>query len=162
MHLGYHELRKLIDEFNEQRRQGQSARFGPPPPGPAPGPGGPPPMPNNNNNNNLAPPSGPSGPRLDAPQPHTPVPHSHGSAVQVKSELPYDGDAIVPGHGDKRKREAHELSDAIRENEERDRKRHRSRERSERDRYESRGSDRGGGDDRYDRERRHRDRSRER
>lgn len=44
----------------------------------------------------------------------------------------------------------------------RDRKRHRSRERSERDRYESRGSDRGGGDDRYDRERRHRDRSRER
>ncbi|KAH8090466.1 hypothetical protein HD553DRAFT_6064 [Filobasidium floriforme] len=156
MHLGYHELRKLIDQFNEQRRQGQAARYGPPPI--APGPGGPPPP----SHNNLAPPSGPSGPRGYDQQPHTPTPHSHGSASAVKAELPYDGDSIVPGHGDKRKREAHELSDAIRENEERDRKRHRSRERSERDRYESRGSDRGGGDDRYDRERRHRDRSRER
>ena len=119
MHLGYHELRKLIDEFNEQRRQGQSARFGPPLTN-APGPGGPPPsMPSNNN---LAPPPGISGPRSGfdhQQQPHTPTPHSHGSAVSVKAELPYDGDAIVPGHGDKRKREAHELSDAIRENEER-------------------------------------------
>jgi hypothetical protein len=41
-------------------------------------------------------------------QPHTPV-----GQVGNKPDLPYEGEAMIPGHGDKRKREAHELSDAV-------------------------------------------------
>jgi len=54
------------------------------------------------------------GSGYDMPQPHTPL-----GNTAVKSELPYDDTAIVPGHGDKRKREAHELADAIKEHDER-------------------------------------------
>lgn len=163
MHLGYHELRKLIDQFNEQRRQGHVGRYGPtsgnhahnipshsqPPPPSAPSAGPP--------QNGLAlPPNNP----LNTPSgPHTPVGQIR-SNPSASGSLPYESDSMIPGHGDKRKREAMELADAARSlghdggeqqhrssgDDSRDRKRHRSRSRE----AES------------DRDRRHRDRSRER
>ena len=107
MHLGYHELRKLLSEFAEER---MAAR-------------------NQNQNQNQpygarsqAPPSAPSGPSSKMPVPQTPI----HSKVPPADEMP------VVGHGDKIKREAGELVEDVKvEREERS-----SRSRRDEDKYE--------------------------
>ncbi|WRT66657.1 uncharacterized protein IL334_003617 [Kwoniella shivajii] len=186
LHLGYHELRKLLGIFAEARMTGRPwpimikddsasnsdptdpenpvSISNPTPSAPAtvsvsaPAPVESAPMP----------PSAPAGPRntLLPPQisetPHTPI----------HSKIPPMGEMPVVGHGDKVKREAGELEDDLRETRTKSRDRddgHRERERGDRhrdDKYERERSSRYDERDRGDREReRHgdrRDRDRER
>nr|XP_019046562.1 small nuclear ribonucleoprotein [Kwoniella bestiolae CBS 10118]OCF25492.1 small nuclear ribonucleoprotein [Kwoniella bestiolae CBS 10118] len=177
LHLGYHELRKLLGIFAEARMTGKPWPIVPlketPPSEENPNPNGDDtsaPVPENVT---PIPPSAPSGPRSLAPPapshlqddaPHTPV----HSKVPPADEIP------VVGHGDKVKREAGELEDDLRErrgSRDRDGERERERERSHRDdrdrerdrssRYDDR--DRERHSDRRDRDReRERDRDRDR
>jgi RNA-binding protein Luc7-like 2 len=97
MHLGYHELRKLLSEFAEERmaarnqnqNQGQGQNYNQQPYG-----GG---------ARSNAPPSAPSGPSSKMPPPQTPI----HSKIPPADELP------VVGHGDKIKREAGELVEDV-------------------------------------------------
>ncbi|WVQ77860.1 hypothetical protein IAR50_007557 [Cryptococcus sp. DSM 104548] len=182
LHLGYHELRKILAAFGEARMTGKPLPIGPPrspkpdDPMSAPAPIAPIPaagngtpglsaaVPSGPRSASLAPPPFPQGP--PGSEPHTP----HHPRVPPLDEMP------VVGHGDKVKREAGELVEDLREEragEERDRDRYRSgdRDRGDRDRssrYDDRDRsryddrDRGHRDDRYDRDRRNYDRERSR
>lgn len=138
MHLGYHELRQKLEEFNAQR---QAARSGlgnrGPGGGMGMGPGGS--RQNGYGGANATPTNAPSGPSSRGlapppqqqqqqqqpsttpsasssfghapppPGPSTPSRHTASAAMQVGVENEMDGGALLPGHGDKRKREAQEL-----------------------------------------------------
>jgi len=106
MHLGYHELRKLLSQFADERmaaRQAQSQQ------GPTQGAYGAPNAPSGPNQYGprpQAPPTAPSGPSsrsMGPPVPQTPV-HSQ---VPPADEMP------LVGHGDKVKREAGELVEDV-------------------------------------------------
>ncbi|ODN72764.1 hypothetical protein L202_08199 [Cryptococcus amylolentus CBS 6039] len=170
LHLGYHELRKILAAFAEARMTGRPLPIGPPrspkpdDPTPAPAaallaagngtPGLSAAVPAGPKSAGLAPPSFPQGP--SGSEPHTP----HHSRVPPSDEMP------VVGHGDKVKREAGELVEDLKEEragEERDRYRSGDRDRGDRDRggrYDDRDRsryddrDRGHRDERYDRDRR--------
>jgi len=164
MHLGYHELRKLLATMAEERMSGHAngppPSFGAPPvAGPnaiPPGPrANPPPsapsgpsnhFPNHSqNNNHLAPPRRES--MLSPDEPRTP---SH-SRVPPADEMP------VVGHGEKIKREAGELVEDIK-SERGERERDRERDRYDRrDREKERDGDKDG-----ERKHRHRDEDGER
>lgn len=155
LHLGYHELRKILSAFAEARMTGRPIPIIPPK---SPRADGDEPLPFSSPAIPAAPPAAPTGPRagINPPtgpsdtEPHTP----HHTRVPPAEEMP------VVGLGDKVKREAGELVEDLKEEramEERDKERERYRER-ERDR-----------DDRHDRSRyddrdrdRYRDRERER
>ncbi|AGV14612.1 small nuclear ribonucleoprotein, variant [Cryptococcus neoformans var. grubii H99] len=155
LHLGYHELRKILSAFSEARMTGRPIPIIPPK---SPRADGDEPLPFSAPAIPAAAPAAPTGPRagLNPPmgpsgnEPHTP----HHARVPPAEEMP------VVGHGDKVKREAGELVEDLKEEramEERDKEREKYRER-ERDR-----------DDRHDRSRyddrdrdRYRDRERER
>ncbi|KAK8864678.1 hypothetical protein IAR55_001930 [Kwoniella newhampshirensis] len=185
LHLGYHELRKLLAMFAEARMTGRPWPIVPPkgdenapaadaeatptpsaPAIPSPAPA-------------SAPPTAPAGPRSTLAPPPPPagdVPHTpHHSKVPPAEEMP------LVGHGDKVKREAGELVEDLRErrgSSERERERgsgYREREResgrSDRDRERERESrhrsdrddrDRSSRYDDRDRDRRDRDRYRDR
>ncbi len=129
MHLGYHDLRQTLAGFAEQRAARLAANMGrpigppmnggqpnnghghghgvhhpPPPPFSAPsGPAG-------------APPAAPRGPSaLPSGPPMTPRHHE----VDPATTADLDGSA-VPGHGDKRKREAAELAHDVKQERSRD------------------------------------------
>ncbi|WWC94556.1 hypothetical protein V866_001402 [Kwoniella sp. B9012] len=189
LHLGYHELRRLLGIFAEARMTGRPWPVVPPKETPATGANPDQPMEENGDGsapappppseNPAIPPSAPSGPRSSAlappshlqdDAPHTPV----HSKVPPADEIP------VVGHGDKVKREAGELEDDLRERRGsrddslRDRERsHRDRDDRDRERssrYDDRERDRDRHSDRRDRDRyrdrdgesSHRDRDRER
>ncbi|WVQ67310.1 uncharacterized protein L199_005506 [Kwoniella botswanensis] len=180
LHLGYHELRRLLGIFAEARMTGRPWPVVPPKETPATGPNPDQPMEENGDSsapappppseNPAIPPSAPSGPRSSAlappshlqdDTPHTPV----HSKVPPADEIP------VVGHGDKVKREAGELEDDLRERRGsrddslRDRERsHRDRDDRDRERssrYDDRERDRDRHSDRRDRDR-ERDRYRDR
>ncbi|KAJ9109165.1 hypothetical protein QFC21_000494 [Naganishia friedmannii] len=164
MHLGYHELRKLLEKFNEQR-QARMGMNGPRPTGPPvpPAPRGP----------MTGAPLAPSAPRFGgAPAPHNGLmappsasfdgPMTPTGQIGLPVDLDREADSAIPGHGDKKRREAMELMQDSRHersrDDDRERRRDRSRDRSDRYRDRSRESLRSSRhDDRKDRER-HRDR----
>lgn len=160
MHLGYHDLRKLLEEFAAQRQARLAAG---PPPGagaPGPGPGGPPgggyrggpphmnggppgypsnghgagPGPGPGPGYGAPPPSAPSAPRgagsgPGGPPPPPPPPPGGPGPSPSTPHHPAEQDAAnlvdavlgsVPGHGDKRKREAAELAGDVRSERSRD------------------------------------------
>jgi hypothetical protein len=112
MHLGYHELRKLLEKFNEQRQAARMGMNGPRPTGP-PGPAAPRgPMPGA--------PLAPSAPRFGgAPAPHNGLmappsasyddPMTPTGQIGLPVDLDREADSAIPGHGDKKRREAMEL-----------------------------------------------------
>lgn len=122
MHLGYHELRKLLEKFNEQRQAARMGMNGPRPVGgPAPSaPRGP----------ISGPPSGPSAPRMGGPpinngfmapppaafdEPMTPT-----GQIGLPVDMDREADSAIPGHGDKKRREAMELQQDSRHERSRD------------------------------------------
>lgn len=134
MHLGYHELRKLLSQFADERmaarqNQNQNQNQQGPPGGPGPngngsygGTYGAPSGPGSNSNNYgpRAPPSAPSGPSSKMAPPQTPVHYQ----VPPADEMP------TVGHGDKVKREAGELVEDVKV--EKEERRHRSEDKYER------------------------------
>jgi len=128
MHLGYHELRKLLSQLADERmaaRQNQSQA--PPQQGAYGAPSGPnnygaPSGPNNYGPRSAAPPSAPSGPssNIKMAPPQTPV----------HSQIPPADEMPVVGHGDKVKREAGELVEDVKV--EREERRHRHEDKYER------------------------------
>ncbi|WWC62191.1 uncharacterized protein I303_104786 [Kwoniella dejecticola CBS 10117] len=190
LHLGYHELRKLLGMFAEARMTGRPWPIIPPTsekpaialPGDNNGANGddedPEPIPEPPTSgiaSNYSPippstsvPSAPSGPRHSTLAP-PPPPGDDAPHTPNHSKIPPADEIPVVGHGDKVKREAGELEDDLKErrgsrdesHRSGDRDRDRERERSHRDRDRDR-------DDKYDRERssryddRERDRDRDR
>ncbi|KAL1411380.1 splicing factor [Vanrija albida] len=148
MHLGFHELRKIMAAWAEQRMQARGP--GGPPQGPPPSSGPPPPRPGGIPPWPLPASHGHTAP-TGAPGPADSIPHTptHHPRVPPADELP------SVGHGDKGKREAGELvEDEKRERDRSDRDR-RDYDRRDRDRYDDR--DRYRERDRYgDRDDRHR------
>ncbi|KAI5450693.1 splicing factor, variant 2 [Naganishia albida] len=145
MHLGYHELRKLLEKFNEQRQAARMGMNGPRPIGGPPAPSAP-------RGPILGPPSGPSAPRMGGPpanngfmappppafdQPMTPT-----GQIGLPVDMDREADSAIPGHGDKKRREAMELQQDSRHersrDDDRERRRDRSRDRSDRYRDRSR------------------------
>ncbi|WVR06769.1 hypothetical protein IAU60_003804 [Kwoniella sp. DSM 27419] len=175
LHLGYHDLRKMLAVFAEARMTGRPWPIIPQKDTPAPTSLGAPhpdddaPVPAPPT---ALPPSAPAGPRSNSLAPPPPPPSDEPRTPSHPKYPPADEVPTV-GHGDKVKREAGELEEDLKERREsRDRSEHRSdrdRDRSDRDRERDRDRHRGrDGDDKYersrydDRDRRDRDRERDR
>jgi hypothetical protein len=124
MHLGYHELRKLIEQFNEQRQAARMNMNGPRPTG-APAPA----APSAPRGPVAPPPSGPSAPRMGgppmhngfmAPPPHPDQPMTPSGQIGLPVDPEREADSAFPGHGDKKRREAMELQQDSRHERSRD------------------------------------------
>ena len=124
MHLGYHELRKLIETFNEQRQAARMSMNGPRPMGgPAPA------APSAPRGPMAPPPSGPSAPRMGgppmnngfmAPPPPVDQPMTPTGQIGLPVDPEREADSAFPGHGDKKRREAMELQQDSRHERSRD------------------------------------------